>query len=174
VLVHEQAAVSPASVSPAAVSDVDDLAVDVDPVASIAGPRWGVWIFYAVFVLLLAFEGVVVGAVLAVARSLHHPSAGPWAAWALFVVGGTLLGFLELRAIRPQQRMRDPLLRACCWLQRHLGITGYVVNAVIIGGAPGTAVALVQTEHPRRRALTCLAAVLFASVWVPLFVLVWR
>ncbi len=144
------------------------------PAQSIEGPTWGVWIFYAVFLVLLAFEGAVVGAVVAAARSLHHPSAGPWAAWVLFVVGGTLLGFVELRAIRPQQRMRDPLLRACCWLQRRLGITGYLVNAVIIGGAPGSAVALSQTEDPHRRGLTVLASVLFASVWVPLFVMVWR
>lgn len=163
-LVHEKAAVS----------DGGGPKVDRNSVASIEGPTWGVWIFYVVFVVLLAFEGMLVGAALAVARSLHHPSAGPWAAWALFVVGGASLGLVELRAIRPQQRMRDPLLRACCWLQRHLGMTGYVVNAVIIGGAPGSAVALVQTDHPRRLGLTCLAAVLFASVWVPLFVLVWR
>jgi len=158
----------------AAVSDGSTGQVDVASPAPIAAPTWGIWIFYAVFAVLLVFEGAVVGAVLAAARSLHHPSAGPWVAWALFVVGGTLLGFLELRAIRPQQRMRDPLLRACCWLQRRLGLAGYAVNAVLIGGAPGSAVALVQTGHPHRRGLTCLAAVLFASVWVPLFVLVWR
>jgi hypothetical protein len=163
-LVHEQAAAS----------DGGGRQADMNSAAPIEGPTWGVWIFYAVFVVLLACEGIVVGAVIAAARSMHHPSAGPLAAWALFVVGGTLLGLLELRAIRPQQRMRDPVLRACCWLQRHLGITGYLVNALIIGGAPGSAVALVQTEHPRRRELTFLAAVLFASLWVPLFVLVWR
>jgi hypothetical protein len=156
------------------VADVTGPYVEVDAEAPLKGSTWGVWVFYVVFVLLLAFEGVIVGAVLAVARSMHHPGAGPWAAWALFVVGGSLLGLIELRAIRPQQRMRDPLLRACCWLQRHLGIAGYLLNAVIIGGAPGSAVALVQTEHPHRRAFTYLAAVLFASVWVPLFVLVWR
>jgi hypothetical protein len=156
------------------VPDVAARLGDLSSVEPVEGSSWGVWIFYVVFLVLLAFEGVLVGAVLAAARSLDHPSAGPWAAWALFVVGGTLLGFLELRAIRPQQRMRDPLLRACCWLQRRLGITGYMVNALIIGGAPGSAVALVQTEHPRRRELTCLAAVLFASLWVPLFVLLWH
>jgi len=157
-----------------AVVDIRGDDIDVNSEAPIKGSTWGVWVFYVVFVALLGFEGAIVGAVLAVARSMHHPSAGPWTAWALFVVGGTLLGLIELRAIRPQQRMRDPLLRACCWLQRHLGIGGYLVNALIIGGAPGSAVALVQTEHPRRRLLTCFAAVLFASVWVPLFVLVWR
>ena len=82
------------------------------------------WIFYAVFLVLLAFEGVVVGGVVALARSVHHPAAGPWAAWVLFIVGGTLLGFLELRAIRPYQHMRDPLLRGCCWLQRRLESRG--------------------------------------------------
>jgi hypothetical protein len=138
------------------------------------GPTWGVWVFYLVFVTMLAAEGGVVAAVLAAARSMRHPGVGPWAAWALFIAGGTVLGLVELRAIRPRQRMRDPVLRACCWLQRRLGTFGYLVNALVIGGAPGSAVALVQTEHPHRRRLTYLAAVLFASVWVPLFVWVWR
>jgi hypothetical protein len=164
--VHEQTAVSG--------NHIDLVALEEPAAAPTAGSTWGVWIFYVVFVALLAFEGAVVGGVVEVARSLHHPAIGPWAAWVLFVVGGSLLGLVELRAIRPQQRMRDPLLRACCWLQRRWGAFGYLVNAVIIGGAPGTAVALVQTDHPRRRELTYLAAVLFATVWVPLFVLVWR
>jgi hypothetical protein len=134
----------------------------------------GVWIFYVVFVGLLLGEGLIVGAVLAVARAAHHPALGPWAAWVLFIGGGFFLGWIELRTVRPAQKMRDPILRACCWLQRRHGVLGYLVNAVAIGGAPGSAVALVQTEHPRRRSLTLLAAILFASVWVPLFVFVWR
>jgi len=135
---------------------------------------WGVWVFYFVFVAMLATEGLIVAGVLAVARSVHHPRIGPWVAWVLFMAGGAILGLLELRAIRPGQQIRDPILRACCWLQRRWGTPGYLVNALLIGGAPGSAVALVQTEHPHRQGLTYLAAVLFASAWVPLFVVVWR
>ena len=80
-LVHAKGAV------PEAVSDGAEPAVDVVSVTPDAAPTWGIWIFYAVFVVLLAFEGAVVGAVVAAARALHHPSAGPWAAWVLFVVG---------------------------------------------------------------------------------------
>jgi len=109
-----------------------------------------------------------------VARAIHHAEIGPWSAWLIFIAGGILLAMLELRSIRPEQRMRDPVLRACCWLQRRYGFLGFSINAMLIGGAPGSAVALAQTQHPRRQELTCLAAVLFASLWVPLFVLVLR
>jgi hypothetical protein len=134
----------------------------------------GVWVFYAVFFGLLAGEGFAVGLVLAVTRWMGYPHVGPWAAWILFIIGGSALAWVELRTIRPAQRMRDPVLLACCWLQRRFGVVGYLVNAGIIGGAPGAAVALSQTSHPRRVSLSVLASIVFASIWVPLFVLVWR
>jgi len=134
----------------------------------------GVWVFYVVFIVLLFGESFIVRLVLATSRHFGHPSVGPWAAWCLFVAGGAGLGFVELKSIRPAQRMRDPILRACCWLQRRLGVIGFVVNAALLGGAPGSAVALVSTRHPRRLFLTCLAAILFATTWVPLFVFLWR
>jgi hypothetical protein len=134
----------------------------------------GVWVFYVVFVLLLVAEGAIVAAILAAARWLGLSSLGPWAAWLLFIAGGSLLGLFELRSITTAQKMRDPILMACCWLQRRLGPVGYIINATVIGGSPGTAVALKQTGSYRATALTILAAVLFASVWVPLFVYLWR
>jgi hypothetical protein len=45
----------------AAASDGGTAQVDLTSPAPIEGPTWGVWIFYAVFAVLLAFEGVVVG-----------------------------------------------------------------------------------------------------------------
>lgn len=134
----------------------------------------GVWVFYAVFLILLVAEGAIVAAVLAGARWLNQPSLGPWAAWVLFILGGSLLGLFELRSITTDQKMRDPILRACCWLQRRLGLLGFVANAAVIGGSPGAAVALKQTGHQHKTTLTLVAAVLFASVWVPLFVFLWR
>jgi hypothetical protein len=140
----------------------------------VASSNRGVWIFYVAFIGLLIGESLIVGAVLAIARALHIADYGPWLAWFLFVLGGSVLGWIELSAIRPAQKMRDPVLRACCWLQRRRGVPGYLINALLIGGAPGSAVALTHTSDPHRRGLTFLAAVLFASLWVPLFVFVWR
>jgi hypothetical protein len=146
----------------------------VDTQTQAAKSTLGVWLFYVVFVGVLLGEDLIVGAILAATRAGGIPAAGPWLAWAAFVAGGMVLGLIELRTIQPAQRLRDPVLRACCWLQRRLGVAGYAVNAMLIGGAPGCAVALVQVQHPRRVLLTLAAAVLFASIWVPLFVLVWR
>lgn len=136
--------------------------------------RTGVWVFYVVFFVLLAAEGAIVAGVLAGARWLGAPSVGPWAAWILFVLGGSALGLFELRSITTEQKMRDPILVACCWMQRRLGLLGFLVNATVIGGSPGAAVALKQTGNSRATSLTLLAALLFASVWVPCFVFLWR
>jgi hypothetical protein len=134
----------------------------------------GVWIFYVAFFGLLVGEGLIVGAVIAISRAMHIEGYGGLIAWLLFVLGGAALGWIELRSIRPAQKMRDPVLRACCWLQGRFGVPGYLVNALFIGGAPGSAIALTQTSNPHRHSLTFLAAVLFASLWVPIFVLVWK
>ncbi len=146
---------------------------ELTPTAESRGQA-GVWVFYAMFVVLLVGEGAIVAAVLAGARWIDEPSMGPWAAWILFTAGGSVLGMFELRSIRTDQKMRDPILRACCWLQRRFGPLGFVVNATVIGGSPGAAVALKQSGHENKTELTLLAAVLFASVWVPLFVFLWR
>ena len=53
-------------------------------------------------------------------------------------------------------------------------MAGYLLNAVVTGGAPGVAVVLKKLDHPRRLSLTLLAAVLFAAVWAPLWHYVWR
>jgi len=148
-------------------------AQEMTPTAKRRGQA-GVWVFYAVFVILLVAEGAIVALILAGARRIGEPSLGPWVAWVLFIAGGSLLGIFELRSITTDQKMRDPILRACCWLQRRLGPIGFVVNAAVIGGSPGAAVALKQTGHKQKTELTLLAAVLFASVWVPLFVFLWR
>lgn len=131
------------------------------------------WLFYVLFVVMLVAEGLIVGALLNVASWTGDSDAGPYLAWAVFVIGGIVFGEVELRAIRPQQRLRDPLLRACCWCQSHWGILGYLVNSLIIGASPGAAVALRKLDHPRRRSLTWLAAGLFATLWVPIYVLIW-
>ena len=144
-----------------------------------ANATTGVWVFYVSFFALLGAEGAIVAGIVAVARWigvpwLGVPWLGPWAAWLIFIAGGFGLGMFELKATITAQKMRDPVLIACCWLQRKLGALGYLVNAVVIGGSPGSAVALKQTGSSHATALTFLAALLFASVWVPLFVFLWR
>jgi hypothetical protein len=93
-------------------------------------------------------------------------------AWAIFIMGGSLLGLFELRSITTEQKMRDPILAACCWLQRRAGVLGFLINATVIAGSPGATIALKQTGNSHATKLTLLAAVLFASVWIPLFVFV--
>ena len=134
----------------------------------------GIWVFYALFVGLHFFEGAIVGAILHLASWLHAGAAGPWAAWVAFVAGGIILGNYELHSINTDQKLKDPLLRFCVWLQRRFGPVGFLINAVVIGGSPGAAIALKKVDHPQKSQLTLLAAILFASVWVPLFVYVWR
>ena len=150
---------------------VADRAVQIEP--DVRG-RAGVLVFYAVFLLLLVAEGAIVAAVLAGTRWMGVAALGPWASWLLFIAGGIVLGMFELRSITTDQKMKDPILRACCWLQRRFGAMGFVINAAVIGGSPGAAVALKQTGIERQTELTVFAAVLFASVWVPLFVFLWR
>lgn len=134
----------------------------------------GAWVFYVVVVVMIVAEGLIVRTILSIATWLGQAKAGPMLAWLAFVVGGGILGFIELALVRTGQRLRDPVLRACCYLQRKLGLVGFVINATLIGGAPGSAVALRHVDHPRKRTLTAIAAVLFATVWVPFFVWFWR
>jgi len=78
---------------------------------------------------------------------------------------GSALGYHELRSIQSDQKLRDPILRLCWYLQRRFGPVGFLVNAMLIGCSPGAAIALKKVNHPRRVLLTFMAAILFATVW---------
>jgi hypothetical protein len=130
-------------------------------------------IFYAAFIALLIGEGALARAITALAAVVGAGPEGPFIAWALFVVGGCLLGMFELRAFSTERPLRDPILRLCCSLQRRFGVAGFLVNAAVLGGAPGTAVALKKAGRPHPAAKTFLAAVVFATVWIPLYLWIW-
>jgi hypothetical protein len=135
--------------------------------------RNGVVLFYVIAVVSAVVEGVGVRAIRYLAALAGVPNAGPMIAWAVFVVVGSVLGLMELHLVASEASMRNPILRACCWAQARLGLAGFLLNAALLGGAPGTAVALRRTNSSQPVPLTIIAAAIFASVWVPLYILVW-
>src|SRR5579884_2001377 len=88
----------------------------------------GTWTFYAVFVLSIVFEGAIVR------------FFGLWWGGAVLLVGGLLLGLFSLQFTNPATKARDPFFRASVWCIEHQPLAGYLLLAVLIGGAPGTAV----------------------------------
>ena len=136
--------------------------------------RNGVILFYIIAVVSLIVEGAAVRAIRYLANAVGAPRVGPWVAWAVFVIVGSILGLMELHLVASEEAMRNPILRVCCWVQARLGWWGFILNAAVLGGAPGTAVALRRTGSSQPVALTIVAAGIFASVWVPLYILVWR
>lgn len=120
----------------------------------------GVWIFYAVFVLAVLFEATIV-------RVL-----GLWLGGGVLLVGGAVLGMLELYTTKPSGKANDPFFRAGLWLDRKNTILGFVMMAIFFGGAPGTAVLYKKKGHSNAFVLTMLAAILFAGFWAPVFHLI--
>jgi hypothetical protein len=135
--------------------------------------RFGVLGFYVVAVASAIGEGIVVRSILTLSDWAGVHEVGPWLAWTAFAMGGTALGLLELQLIAVEEGMRNPILRACCWSHERLGSVGFVLNATVLGGAPGTAVALKRGGSDHQVALTVLAAALFATAWVPLYIWIW-
>lgn len=133
----------------------------------------GVIMFYVVFIVLLVFEGLLVGFILKIADKLHIHAWGPWIAWVLFIAGASLLAMIELRTTEAGHRMRDPILRFCCWLQRKYGGVGYLVNTIVFAPV-ATAVALKQTDHPAKEKLSFLSAFLWSTIFVLVLTLIWR
>lgn len=130
-----------------------------------------VW-FYFVFLIFVIGEGAIVGGILYVAEHWLHCN-GTLLAWILFVIGASLLSLLELRLTTIGEPLRDPILKAACWLQRRFGFAGLLFNSVVLGSLAAS-VALKREAHPHRVPLGILAGIIYSSVWVPLFTLVWR
>lgn len=129
-----------------------------------------VW-FYFVFLLFVIGEGAIVGGILYAASHWIHCN-GTLLAWAVFVIGASLLSLLELRLTSVNQQLSDPLLRAACWFQRRFGFAGLLFNSVVLGSLAAS-VALKREDCSNRVVLGILAGVIYSSVWVPLFTLVW-
>jgi hypothetical protein len=130
-----------------------------------------IW-FYLVFLLFVIGEGAIVGGILYAAEHWIHCN-GTLLALAMFVVGASLLSLLELRLTSVGQHLHDPLLRAACWFQRRFGFAGLLFNSVVLGSLAAS-VALKRENCSNRVVLGILAGVIYSSVWVPLFTLVWR
>jgi len=139
----------------------------------------GEWTYYAVWLLLLIGEGSVVGfltKVVAKWLGLHHPY-GACLAWVIFVVGGVGLGYIFSRKVEVGQDLHGPILRSSAWLmyrKRQWGWLGFVLVATLWGAPTGVCMILKRDGQARRLWLTTFAAVLFASLWVPVFTTIWR
>lgn len=117
----------------------------------------GTWTFYVVFVLSVFFEATLIKLL------------GFWLGGAVLLVGGLALGFFSLKFTNPETKAQDPFFRAAVWCVQRQPQLGYLVLAVVLGGAPGTAVVYKKLHHPQQVLLTVCAAVLFALVWAVVF-----
>lgn len=121
----------------------------------------GAWSFYLVFMLSLLFEGSIV-----------HVLGLRWGMIALWA-GGACLGFFALAFTDPAKKAPDPFFKASIWLLSRWPRAGYI-PMVLMAGSPGTAVAYKKLKHRHAKTLTCLASLIFAAVWAPIFYYIWR
>lgn len=135
-------------------------------------------LFYIVFLGFFVAEGFIVVAILAIARDWFNiPRFGAWLAWFLFVLGGMILAVVELRVTHKDQKVRDPILKASCWLQNWDNFFFFTIGfliATLLFGPMASAVALKKSNHSYQITLCFISAILFATVWVPIFVLISR
>ena len=124
---------------------------------------------YATVVIAIVVQGALVVFIMkAVAPYLHVADFGGWIAWGLFVLGGWAIGLLALRSVREGEEFSDPLHVACCWAQRKLGLVGFVLNALVMGSM-GASIALKHEGRGHLKVRSFAAAVLYASLWIPLY-----
>lgn len=119
----------------------------------------GTWSFYVVFVVVIIFEGAIV------------KFLGFWLGGAFLLFGGLALGLFAYKFTNPETKAKDPFFRASIWCVQKNQVIGYVLLAVILGGAMGTAVTYKKLNSQNTLILTVLASVLFALFWTPFFVL---
>lgn len=137
---------------------------------SMARKNGGVIIFYVSFVVVTLLETVINRGLLFVAIWLHlNPVAF---SWVMFIIGGSLLGFITMR-LTPVAELRDPFIRAARWLWRKLWWGGFILAAVIVAGM-GIAIIAKAEDRPHRLRLTIMAAVVFATFWVPIYTWAWH
>lgn len=100
----------------------------------------------------------------------HIPQYGAWLAWVIFVVGGFLIGIGHLRGETDTEglpRWRDdPITRACSLAVRHLHIFGFVLVASGLASM-GASIGIKHEGWTRRPIWSFVAAVIYASIWIP-------
>jgi len=117
----------------------------------------GVWSFYLLFVVSFFCE-------VAFVKGAERLGGMPLSIAGLTAIGA-IWGLLNLRFIDPTRSLNDPITRAALYLTRRWPLVGYLINALIIGGAPGVAIVAVKLNQPRRVALVSATAIAFAVVW---------
>jgi hypothetical protein len=122
----------------------------------------GVKVYYLMFIVSFFVEG---GAV----KLLVHYGGIPLSIAGFILVGGAL-GFIELWHIDPNKPLKDPIMKAALYWTKRKPLVGYLINALVIGGAPGVAIVAVKLNQPRRVALVSATAIAFAVVWT----LIWK
>ncbi|HSW92186.1 MAG TPA: hypothetical protein VLG09_06080 [Candidatus Saccharimonadales bacterium] len=123
---------------------------------------------YLIIIVLFFAQGGVVIAIERLCDALHFPQLGPWVSWLVFVIGGYALGLLHLRLVKEGEPLHDPLHVACAWLLRRLHVVGFVL-ATLMFGSMGASIALKREGYSRRLLYSFISAVIYASVWIPLY-----
>lgn len=132
--------------------------------------RWERITPYVIVGVLSVAQGALVAfLVKVVAPWLGAP--GWLVAWVAFVIGGFALGVRHLIVVHEGEVFTDPIPRFCCWSQRRLHAAGFVINTLLLGSM-GASIALKREGYPHRGVLSFVAALLYASVWIPLYLTV--
>lgn len=128
---------------------------------------------YVTVVIAICTQGALVAAIenYVAPYWLGMPDAGPWIAWLLFVIGGYALGLIALRTVHQGEPLSDPLHRVCSWMQRRLGLAGFALNSLVMGSM-GACIGLKHQGCGHLRLQGFVAALLFATLWIPLYLLV--
>lgn len=124
---------------------------------------------YVVATTLFFTQGALVIMIEHLCKDFHHPDYGPWTAWLLFVVGGYAIGLLHLHIVKEHEPLRDPLHATCAWLLRRLHVVGFVIATLMLGSM-GASIALKHEGYLRRPLYSFVAALLYASAWIPLYI----
>jgi len=128
---------------------------------------------YAIAGVLFVTQAALVAFIVKViARDwLQVPNFGPWLAWLLFIIGGFAIGVVELHVVHEGEVLTDPLAQFCCWSLRRLHTIGFIINSLMLGSM-GASIALKREGYSHREVRSFIAAVLYASVWIPLYLMV--
>jgi hypothetical protein len=102
------------------------------------------------------------------------PWASTWIAADMFIIGGFYLGMFEANHTNPDKPSKDPLLWLGRWIQRKFGWLALITNALLLGPMY-TGTILKYDGNPRRLTRNVFwSSALYAVVWIPILVFVWK